>query len=301
MKAQPALTPSDGDWVLAVAPMRRRSRDGHLRRAAPPRPADAAAPWGVPVALLWPASASRADATVRVWSSASAPRAIHTSSAWLRELVAEPSADRDTLPATTPAASGAEMPLLLDVREVENPAAVAVWVERGLIQAWAAGDGATEYRARFLLRRWLAPAVEIRLPGPLAGANPEFRLDGMKVNATPLPDTGGVERAFRVPLPAPGKPVAVEVRYQVPAMQGRTGEAVYLPPILPVAAFTGPVRWQVTLPTGALPLLTAGGTAEFRWRLSATGVAPLPLAASESLERWFQTGEEPAGKQARRP
>jgi hypothetical protein len=296
LKAQPALTPSNGDWLLAVAPDAKEVALTATFAVPLPRPTDGAAPWKVPVGLLWTAGTSRADATVRVWSNAATGRVLATSSIGWRELVAEPSPDRDTLPALSLAASGAEVPLILEVREVENPAAVAVWVERGLIQAWAAGDGAIDYRARFLVRRWLAPSVEVRLPGPLAGPNPEFRLDGLKVNATPVPDAGGVERAFRIPLPAPGKAVAVEVRYQLPAAPGRVAEAVYLPPLLPTAAFTGPVRWQVTLPTGAVPLLTGGGTAEFRWRLGTTGLAPLPLAPAEGMERWFQTGEEPIGE-----
>jgi hypothetical protein len=86
------------------------------------------------------------------------------------------------------------------------------------------------------------------------------------------------------------------VRYQLPAAPGRAGEAVYLPPLLPAAAFTGPVRWQVKLPAGAVPLLTGGGTAEFRWRLGTTGLAPSPLASADGMERWFQTGEDPGGE-----
>jgi hypothetical protein len=296
LRAQPALAPSNGDWLLSAAPDAKEvTLTATFAVPLPPRPDEGAAPWKVPVGLLWPTGASRADTTVRVWSNAATGRVLATSSAGWRELVPEPSPDRDSLPALSLAA-GAEFPLSLEVRDAENPAAVAVWVDRSLIQAWAAaGGGATEYRARFLIRRWLAASIDIRLPGPLAGPNPEFRLDGLRANATPLPGAGG-ERTFRVSLPAPGKAVAVEVRYQLPSAPGRTGDAVYLPPLLPAAAFTGPVRWQVTLPAGAVPLLTSGGTAEFRWRPGTTGLAPSPLASADGMERWFQTGEEPGGE-----
>ena len=59
-------------------------------------------------------------------------------------------------PALVLAASGGEVPLVLESRAADENAAVAVWVDRGLVQAWT-DDGATRYRARFLLRRWLAP------------------------------------------------------------------------------------------------------------------------------------------------
>jgi hypothetical protein len=292
LRSQPTLIPSGGDWLLPVVPdTKELTLTATFVVPLPPRPADAGVAWSVPVALLWPANAGRTEATVRVWSSAGSARTITTSSAGWRELVAEPSLGRDSLPALSVSASGAELPLVLEVREVGNPGAVAVWVERGLVQAWAGGESPTEYRARFLLRRWLTPSVEIRLPGPLAGPAPEFRIDGLKANATPLSD--GAERAYRVSLPAPGRPVAVEVRYQLPAPPGRAGEAVYQPPQLPSAAFAGPVRWQVTLPAGAVPLLAGGGRAEFRWRLGGAGLAPSPTGTAEGLEQWFRTGDEP--------
>jgi hypothetical protein len=168
-----------------------------------------------------------------------------------------------------------------------------VWVDRGLVQAWAADGGATRYRARFLLRRWLAPVVEVRLPGPLAGPTPEFLRDGYKVEATPV--SGGPDRSFRVPLPEArtGRTVVVEVRYQLPAARGM--DFSYHPPVLPSAAFAGPVRWQVTVPPGTVPLLTGGATAEFRWQLRGGTVAPGPAGSSEDLEQWLRTGDEPAG------
>ncbi len=292
------------EWILTAPPdVKDVSFTVTFAINLPPKPTEEA--WKIPVTMFWPIAATRVDATVRVWSNAATGRTIATSSPGWRELPVEASTDRETLPAalreTIPAltlsASGSEVPLTLDVREVTDPGAVAVWVERGLIQAWAANDGATEYRARFLLRRWLTPSVEVRLPGPLAGPNPEFLRDGLKVNALPIADTSGLDRAFRIPLPeaGPGRTTVIEVRYQLPAAQTGIGESVYLPPLLPTAAFVGPVRWHVTTIAGAVPLLTAGATAEFRWRLRATGLTPSPSASADSLERWFRTGEESTG------
>jgi hypothetical protein len=297
--SKPPLTSLGKDeWLLNVAP---DGKDRELSLAVtiavnlPARPTEENAPWAVPVGLLWPIGATRADTTVRVWSNAAAGRSITLASNGWRELPVEAVPERETLPALTLSTSGSEIPLTLDVREVSDPGAVAVWVERGLIQAWAASEGVTEYRARFLLRRSLTPSVGMYLPGPLAGPNAEFRRDGLKIDAIPLPDTGGTGRTFRIPLPesVSGKATVIEVRYQLPSPQNGAGESVYQPPLIPTGAFVGPVRWQVTVAQGSTPFLTAGAIAEFRWRLRSTGLAPSPTATGESLEKWFRTGEEP--------
>jgi hypothetical protein len=296
VKATPVLEPvGPGEWSLAVPPDA-KELTLKVEFAVSLRPGDDRGPWKVPVGLLWPAGATRVDTTARVWSNTVTGRTLANLSTGWRELPSEPVADRDALPALALAASGGEVPLVLESREAGEGSAVAAWVDRGLIQAWAADDGATRYRARFLLRRWLAPAVEVRLPGPLAGPTPEFFRDGQKVEA--VPDTGTGDRVFRVPLPEPrpGRTVVIEVRYQLPAAR-RTNSA-YHPPLLPSAAFAGPVRWQVTVPPGTLPLLTGGATAEFRWRWRGGTVAPGAAGSSDELDHWLRTGDEPGGGEA---
>jgi hypothetical protein len=217
---------------------------------------------------------------------------ITTSSKGWREVPVEFTSDRDALPSLTLVASGPE-PLVLETQTTVDGGAVAMWADRGLVQAWGADDGTVSYRARFLLRRWLRPSVEIRLPSPLAGPNPEFLRDGQRVDATAIPGSED-ERTFRIPLPParPGATTVIEVRYQLPVSRGRAGELVYHPPTLPGVAFAGPIRWQVTVPHGNTPLLASGATAEFRWRPRPLGIAPCASASGESLDWWFNTGEE---------
>src|SRR5262249_31353473 len=157
-------------------------------------------------------------------------------------------------------------------------------------------NGTTSYRARFLVRRWLAPVIEVRLPGPLAGPNPEFFRDDEKVEAIPVPDAGGSDRGFRIPLPEPRpeRTTVIEVRYQLPAGRWAVGDSTYQPPALPGATFVGPVRWQVTVPSGSVPLLSSGASAELHWRwrgglLAASGMG------NDELDRWFRAGGEAAG------
>ncbi|MBA4067678.1 MAG: hypothetical protein C0501_29035 [Isosphaera sp.] len=291
LKSTPPLEPvGPGEWNLVAPPDAKDLTLTATFAVNLPAGADGAGPGRVPVVLLRPAAATRSATAVQVWSNAAAPQAVAVASAGWLESPAERHPRRDALPALTLSAAGAE-PLVLEVRPAADGGAVAVWAERGLIQAWATDGGATRYRARFLLRRWLAPAVEVRLPGPLAGPHPEFLRDGQKVDATPAADPdGGV--AYRVPLPParPGATTTVEVRYQLPA----DGGSEYRPPRLPGAAFADAVRWQVAVPDDALPVFAGGGRAEFRWKVRASGVVPVPAAGSDALDRWFRTGE-PAG------
>jgi hypothetical protein len=248
-----------------------------------------------PVGLLLPVGAARVGAEVRVWPQTGVgvgQTVVNASPAW-RELPIEPVPGRDTLPVLVLAASGAE-PLELEARPAES-GSVTVWVERGLVEAWGPDDGVTTYRARFLVGEWLTPAVEVRLPGPLADPNPEFFRDGYRVDPTPVPVEGGEERRYRIPLPAAtAAGTVVEVRYQLPTARGRTGESVYLPPTLPGVAYRGEVQWLVSVPEGSLPFLTAGATAEFLWRPSPVGVGPVPAASPQALDAWFRTGQGPA-------
>jgi hypothetical protein len=288
---QLALEPlGPGEWKLNV-PGDARELTLNVNFAIPlaPRAADDRAPWRVPVGFLWPVSATRSDATVRVWSSTVRIHSLANVSSGWRELPLEPAPDREALPVLVLAASTAETPLVLEATEVEAATAVAVWIDRGLVQAWSGDDGPTRYRARFVLRRWLTPAVEIRMPGPADGATPEFYRDGQRVEAVRVVD-GTDGRAYRIPLPEarPGRTTQVEVRYQL-----RAGDSDYHPPLLPAAAFAGPVRWQVAVPPGSVPLLREGGTPEIRWGFRNGLLAPGSVGSPEELDAWLRTGEEP--------
>ena len=205
LKVQTAQFPLEmlgpGDWKLTVPP---EAKEFTLSLSyaiplAPPGNAEAAVR-PIPVGLLWPTTASRAETTVRVWSNTVTAQAIVNRSPGWREQPIEPVADRDALPILVLSASGGEIPLMLEASEIEGGSAVAIWVDRGLIQAWLADDGTIRYRARFLVRRWLAPAIEIRLPELLAGSSPEFLRDDQRIDAAQVIESNGT-RAFRIPLP----------------------------------------------------------------------------------------------------
>lgn len=258
--------------------------------------------WNLPVGLFWPAGATRTDSLVRIWSNTITGRTIANLSPNWRELPVEPMPERDALPSLTLSGSNGEMPLTLEAHEVSESSSITVWVDRSLIQAWAADDEATRFRARFLLRKWLGPAIEVRLPAAATGSTPEFLRDGQKIlDVTPISDPGGTHRAFRIPLPDPSvtKSATFEIRYQLPTVHSEIGETAYPPPLLSNSVFVGPIRWQVTVPQGTIPFLVSGATPEFHWRWRIWGLAPVPARSSSELEKWFQAGDEiPTGEES---
>jgi hypothetical protein len=215
----------------------------------------------------------------------------NVSSGW-RDLSIEPVADREALPVLVLATSSAETPLVLEATQVEAGSAVAVWIDRGLVQAWSADDRTTRYRARFLLRRWLTPVVEVHVPGPPSSSTPEFYRDGQRVEAVRIVEETE-SRAYRIPLPEarPGRTTLVEVRYQLRSAGDR--ESDYLPPVLPAAAYAGAVRWHVTVPPGSVPLLSGGASPEMRWWFRNWLLAPGSVGSADELENWLRTGDEP--------
>lgn len=303
LKAAPPLAPaSPGEWVGTPA------ADGLVTVTyavpVPPRPPAGAGAWRVPVGLVWPAGTTRAESVVRVWSRLGPGWAVGPPAGDWRELPPEPVADREALPARTLAGSGPDLPLSLELTPAAGGA--AAWVERGLIQTQVGDDGTAAYRVRFLVRRWLADAVEVRTPDGLAGPV-EVLLDGQRAdlieprhearstNQEPdgsVPGSNFVLRAsdfppLRVPLPEgrPGRGVVVELRYRVAAGDG--GEDAAAAVAWPRAAYAGPVRWQVFGPPGTVPLV-AGGRSDYRWRLGGGVLAPHPAGGDgAAADRWF--------------
>jgi hypothetical protein len=283
-----------GEWQLpAAAGAKSDTKEQTLRFVysvpRPARPPDDRGPWKVPVGLCWPVGTTHTDATARLVSHLDRNLAVGTDPAVWRELPPEPVGEPDSRPAVTLAASGADLPLVLEVRPV--PGADAVRVERALIQAWVREDGVTEYLARFRLAGWLAGSVDVRLPGPLAGTNPDFRVDGERpAGLTQVPDPDDVDRKlYRVPLPADRRAAVLEVRYSVAAARQPGGESVCVPPQVLGAGYARTVRWQVNLPAGVLPLVV-GAPVESRWRWRLGMFVPAAGHTDGYLERWFQVG-----------
>jgi hypothetical protein len=251
----------------------------------PRRPADPG-PHKFPVGLIWPDTATRVTASVRVWSAPGGRRVKRFEGPW-REL--PPEADRDAWPLLTLAGSGSGLPLAFELGDATDGVLPQVWVDRALIQAWAAEESVA-VQARFLLRRWTTARLEVTLP---PGVVPEIALDGRKVtDLTPDP----VSSTVGVPIaePKPGRAYAVlEVRYQLPTARAAWAETTLIPPVLSGAAYRAPARWQVAFPQDVTPL-TWGDRfqPEARWGLRSGVATALPAATPQDLEQWFAAGVE---------
>jgi hypothetical protein len=269
-----------GGWTLSVPPdVREILLEVNYAVALDRRLAEQAS-WNLSIPLLAPVGATHTDTAVRIWSNTTSPRKISNSSREWRELPVEVVPNRDTIPSLFIASSSGESPLspVVEVRETSEASNVNIWVDRTLIQAWGTDDGSTHYRARLHLRKWLAPSLEIKLPGLIAGTNPEFLLDGSKVmDVTIVKENQGTDREFRIRLPGlyPGKSLTVEILYQLPTSWDELRQVVYSPPLLANASYASPARWQITVPSGTVPLLTTGAIPEFHWHWGVLGFAPI--------------------------
>jgi hypothetical protein len=152
-------------------------------------------------------------------------------------------------------------------------------------------DGSVGYRARFRLQLSLVPVVEIALPESV-GPNPTARVDGALAGMVPV-EGGGAGR-YRVTLPGGvARATVLELNYALPGSRHALGETVYQPPVLASAAYLGPVRWHITEPADAAPLLLSNrGRAEMRWAVRGATYAP-GAATRAAMDRWFASGVEP--------
>lgn len=282
-KGQVQSQPGSPEWTIAIPPETKELLVD-LSYAIPlDRKLLDQTSWNLPIGLLWPVGATQTDTTVRIWSNTTNSRKITNLSMDWRELPTEPAVNREVIPSLVLAASSSEIPLVVEAREISDQSSVAVWVNRASIQAWGSEDGATHYRARFLIQKWLGPAIEVRLPIASVASTCEFLADGLRIaDITPIADIPGKNRVFRVHLDTfVGKSVLLEVRYQLPVDRGEIGEEVYIPAQISNASYATPIRWLITVPHGMIPLLTSGATPEFHWRLLTGGLVPVPVRSSE--------------------
>jgi hypothetical protein len=290
LRASPPLTPAGpGEWTAALPTEAKEATVGvSYALPLPPKPADGAGPWRVPVGLLGPAGATRTESEVRVWSRLGTGQAVGVASDGWRELPPAADPDRDALPVKALAGAGPDLPLTLEIGEAAD-AAFPAWVERGLIQTWAGDEGEAAYRVRFLVRRWLTDAAEVPVPDGVIGPV-QVLLDGRPVEAPPSTAEGG--RVLRVPLPepGPGRAVVLELRYRL--RSGELGEEAGAGVAWPRAGFAGPVRWQAAGPAGTVPLVL-GGRADYRWRVRSGLPVAAPAGNAEAADRWF--AGEPGG------
>jgi hypothetical protein len=285
LSSNPALEPAGaGQWQWTF-PTESREAVLTLEYALPRSPEQSR----LSLRLFRVMEATRGDHLVRLWSATAFPEVVQIRSPLWRDRPLEPLVDRATWPLRVLSAPQGETHLELEVQP-RSDIAVTVWVERGLIQAWAGEEGTLRYRARFRLRRWLTRSLNLELPVS-NGLSTEFFLDGRRVEPLTLYRTEHGTSLYQLPLPEHrvAARLLLEVRYVLPSPSA--WQTVLLPPILSDTAWDGPTWWQVTLAGGKLPWLSGPLQPRWRWSWQTSGITLAAWSEAE-LEQWLM-GEHP--------
>ncbi len=282
LSSRPPLEASvPGQWRWPI-PAEQREAVVQLSYSLPGGPSPAVNRWTVPFFQL--REAAESETIVRVWSATTVPHRIRVvlDDGW-RELPPELVPEQEAVPLGTLLSTQSTRAVQLEMTPVEEKAAL-VWVDRGVLQAWAGADGVVRYRVRLLVRRWAVPAAEVLLrrpvPQPMA-----WYLNGRAVQAELLAVEGETHR-YRVPLPDSSSGGALlEIRYAQASPKG--SEVVCDPPELNHAVWNGPLRGHILLPPFRLPLWLSGAEPLWEW-MRPIGRNISDPAVAVSLEQWLQ-------------
>jgi hypothetical protein len=270
---------------------------------ATPRPRENdPTPLTLNVPLAWLAQATHVDAKARLWSVPGllpvlAPGA-GEELAW-KEIGTEAVAGKDNLPVRVLWNDVKRAPLVL---RLERSAAStgAIVVDRALIQVSVDEDGQEQYRARLLLAGTPAPYIDVRMPLSLAIIGARFAINDKTVTWQPQGTSGMVAR-IELDFGQNGKPLLLEIRYQLPRDQPTAEGFLHTtlnPPSIDGDVVVGKVRWLVTFSPNVLALAARGDARnEQTWHLRDWLPTLEPAARPSELEFWLTGKElaEPAG------
>lgn len=244
------------------------------------------APFAVPLVLT--DQATGGETKVRVWSEPATEPEL-TSGPW-ETRAPEADSRHNTLTALVLRGSRPDLPPSLRVRQLPGTAGATVVLERALIRVAVDEGGYQTYRASYLLNQPRVHTLDIEMPVPLAGFNLRVaRGDGRELRWEPLDD--GKTARVQLDADADAKPVVLHLLYQIPP--GRTGgngllQTTLHPPLLHGTLGHAPVRWQVELPPGWVPLYQDGVfAAGYQWGRRGWLLAPFPAVTGDEMERWF--------------
>jgi hypothetical protein len=288
------LRPNKGSvWV---APQEEGAREVLLEYDLPLVDAAGPDPHGprrLEVALLWPLRATRHRALLRVWCEPGSRLEVVDApgqAQWADRGV-QPVAGHPVLPSLVLESEAALTPLCLQVDDARGLSVAAFVCDRALIEVVIGEDDSLVCRARYLLGKVNADAVEVEFPARVGMCQIETRLGDHPVAWQQVP---GNEQAARIPLPtaAGASPLVLEIRYRLSRStqeQRQFGLATLTPPSFRDPVRIGQLRWQVSLPTGdalALPL-NAGARPDYHWGWRRYMWAPEPALTSADLESWL--------------
>jgi hypothetical protein len=257
----------------------------------------------VPVPLVWLEPGPRCETAVRVWAGVTPTGSLLPALAdgpWT-ELPPEAVPGYSSLPALVLNGAGPGLPLALSLSDAGPGPGTSLLVERIWVQALVDEDGQQAYRTRCLVRPQHTHYLDVELPAPPTAIQFAAALDGKRLGWH-----SAEGRAVRLRIdPDPGRTAQVlELTYLL--LQGRSDlsrgsrwQMTLVPPRLRGPVFAGPLRWQVGLTSGDLPVYL-GDTADFeqRWGWQRGLLAPQPAWSAGALQQWFFADARPASGEA---
>lgn len=250
--------------------------------------ADGAAVFEVP--LIWPEHATRVDAKVRFWCEPGTVAALVkpalVQQVW-KNLGPEIVPQRDRLPALVLSGSGSNLPLQVRLQQPSPVRQVDLFLDRGMIQVAVEEEG-HRYRARFLVRRFNTRDVHIDLPAPAQTAIRKVLLDG---KALPYRAEGNTLH-LQVEPELYSEPVFLELEYHLPASETQAlWQTQFSPPVFRGEVLVKRVGWQVSLPAGQTPLVTASNSVlAYRWAFRHGVFTPEATGGGD----WVPAGASPS-------
>ena len=249
-----------------------------------------------PVPLVVPEEVTRGETRVRVWSEpGTLPEPEGPETEWSRLNIEK--VRGKPLPVLVLKAQRVDLPLALRLAAVGGER-VTVLADRALIRVEVTENQGHRYRASFLLTQLLTRHLDIKLPAPVPSLGLEVTLAGERVTPEVVDEKGERSDSGRVARLRLGPELVqrsvLEVSYLVPPgrVKGGVFQTELQPPVLDGEPGRVLTRWQVTLPSGWVPLGPEGGAGTPRvWSRSGWLLVPRLGVSADEMDRWFKGNE----------
>jgi hypothetical protein len=246
---------------------------------------------GGAVPLAVPEGVTSAETRVRVWAETGTPPQAEGDD-WAETPVEEVRGE-PRLPVLVLRSTRRQPALALRLAAAAAPPGVSVLADRALVRVTVHDNGTQQYRVGVRLLQVFGPYLDVELPDAVLRLGPEFRLDGVQVDAEAVDEKSGrgspTGRVARLRLPpSPVREGAVlEIAYQLRPDGDRFRTGLH-PPALRGEAAPVPTRWRVTLPSGWVALGPEAGLGVRRsWARRGLLPALAPADGAADLERWL--------------
>lgn len=257
-------------------------------------------PVGAPtlsVPMIWPASVSRKDVKVRIWSQAGGVKVRLSNELLSRGVWKERSIEavkgKDSFPVMVLQAVGASMPLTLTIEDTASFSSSAFVADRGLIQMVVNENGSQQYRARFRINKIYTDHIDVEMPLPMGRFRdrPIFLFAGDRLTDWETVDADKKTIRLKLSSGVTVLPGILEIQYVIPTTEsGSSWRTILEAPSFRSDGEIDDLRWQLSLPMPMIAV-TFGKQVRTRSQWTVQGWLLTPEPTTSSLEQWL-TGKE---------